>query len=98
METGKARPKIPAVPQLFFPSATEVLLRKQWRSADRSKPKASAKAQHSLGNQSRVCELLLLAGASLRSTVEETRMERNSLGPSIPSAGERSVFAFGKGP
>ena len=54
----------PAVPRLFFPAATErttkALLRKQQRSAVRAKLKTSAKAQQSLGNQSRFCGLLLL--------------------------------------
>lgn len=50
----------PALLHLFFPDANEALLWKQRRSAVRSKPKASAKAQHSLRNHSRFCGLLLL--------------------------------------
>ena len=50
----------PALSQLFFPDVTESLLRKQRESAVRSKPKASAKAQYLLRNQSRFCGLLLL--------------------------------------
>ena len=54
----------PALPCLFFPTATErktkALLRKQQRSAVRAKLETSAKAKQSLGNQSRFCGLLLL--------------------------------------
>ena len=51
----------PALPPFFFPDATGAVLRKQRRvRLVRSEPKASAKAQHLLRNQSRFCGLLLL--------------------------------------